>query len=292
MVGAVWPEDAMLAARVPALVFTLRGTADLRAGDYVFSCPPGHFFLMPPDIPRLDGTRSHLEGKRRQNETCSLLWLRPLQDSLGCWICHSEGERHWSHQTGETIYVPEPQAMNYFGNLSREIHAKQPGWERMCSSLLQILFTTVWRATEELMASHSLEARVRHVPGEVAVWEPIEYAKTYALQNLKDAPSIDEMARVACLSRSDFTRRFRQETGQSFMDWLTERRLEEARRLLLDTEWSIHGVAIMVGIRAPRLRELFVEHEKMSPLQYRQSQREQNSALQHESRPKRPTPYI
>ena len=48
-------------------------------------------------------------------------------------------------------------------------------------------------------------------------------------------------------SRSHLTALVRRETGRTVLEWITERRLAEARRLLLDTDLSVERVALASG---------------------------------------------
>lgn len=59
--------------------------------------------------------------------------------------------------------------------------------------------------------------------------------------------SIDELAELACLSRSTFTARFRDEVGMSALQYLTRWRMIVAASYLEDTEWILAKVADAVG---------------------------------------------
>ncbi len=74
------------------------------------------------------------------------------------------------------------------------------------------------------------------------------------------------------LSRNHFCTIFRQETGKSFVDYLSFLRMEESKRLLKDTMDKIQEVACRVGIDNTRyFCKLFRDHTGMSPTEYRRS---------------------
>ncbi|WP_459568490.1 helix-turn-helix domain-containing protein [Cupriavidus sp. 8B] len=73
-------------------------------------------------------------------------------------------------------------------------------------------------------------------------------AQEYLAARLDDSTvSIAEVADACQLSRSHFSRAFRQSTGKTPHEWLLERRLERAAALLSTTELPIAGVAASCG---------------------------------------------
>ena len=59
--------------------------------------------------------------------------------------------------------------------------------------------------------------------------------------------SVADLARVACLSEAHFRHCFRQQTGLSPWQYVRRRRLEAARRLLVDTHLSLTEIAELTG---------------------------------------------
>lgn len=58
---------------------------------------------------------------------------------------------------------------------------------------------------------------------------------------------VDDLARRACLSRSQFTRRFRAATGMSPAQYVIRTRLERARQLIQETEMTLGQIAGALG---------------------------------------------
>ncbi|EWM12198.1 transcriptional regulator PocR [Kutzneria sp. 744] len=76
----------------------------------------------------------------------------------------------------------------------------------------------------------------------------IRVAVTYLRGNYADGGlTLARVARKAYLSQYHFSRRFKQETGWRFIDFVTALRLTEARDLLRDTTMSITDVSRTVG---------------------------------------------
>lgn len=59
--------------------------------------------------------------------------------------------------------------------------------------------------------------------------------------------TLQDLAQYAKMSKTHFSRVFKEETGQSVMDYLNEIRLENVKRLLIYSEKSITEIALMCG---------------------------------------------
>lgn len=78
------------------------------------------------------------------------------------------------------------------------------------------------------------------------------------------------------MSRRTFTRRFRQATGSTVVDWLRHQRLALAQQFLESTDLSIELIASRSGFgTAASLRLLFRENFHLSPASYRREFRGQ-----------------
>ena len=71
--------------------------------------------------------------------------------------------------------------------------------------------------------------------------------RDYMLAHIGESISLEALARVACMSRFHFARRFRQSTGCSPMAFLLHVRIQRARRLLEAGESKIADIAAELG---------------------------------------------
>jgi AraC family transcriptional activator FtrA len=96
--------------------------------------------------------------------------------------------------------------------------------------------------------------------------------RAWMLERL-DAPlSIAEMAAHAGYSERSFIRRFRAETGEPPLRWLTRERVREARRLLEGTDLPVEVVAARCGFgTAATLRTHFARQTATTPTAYRRT---------------------
>jgi len=82
--------------------------------------------------------------------------------------------------------------------------------------------------------------------------------------------TITTLAKYARMSERTFLRRFKDATGASPGDWLTQVRIEEARRLLEETTLSIEEVADAAGFGSvANLRHHFAQRMLTTPTDYR-----------------------
>ena len=86
--------------------------------------------------------------------------------------------------------------------------------------------------------------------------------------------TVATIARVAGLSRAPFARRFQRSTGTSPLRWLTQHRLELARRRLVDTDLGIAEIAAEIGDASDfALSKAFRRLFGMAPGMFRRARR-------------------
>ncbi|HEV7188719.1 MAG TPA: helix-turn-helix domain-containing protein [Blastococcus sp.] len=94
--------------------------------------------------------------------------------------------------------------------------------------------------------------------------------RAWALERLGEPLSLADLAAHARMSVRTFTRRFREETGQSATRWLVQQRVALARRLLEATDTPVEQVAADAGFGTPAsLRQHLHAAIGVAPLAYR-----------------------
>ncbi len=94
--------------------------------------------------------------------------------------------------------------------------------------------------------------------------------------------SLDEMARAAYLSRSHCCALFQLALNTTPIAYRNLRRLNEARRLLLETDLPVRAIAYEVGFSSPQeLNRLFLRENHVTPTQFRQQYLERARKLVH-----------
>lgn len=115
---------------------------------------------------------------------------------------------------------------------------------------------------QECLAESSAVARPHN--------ETVEKICAYLSANYRQKFSLSEVAARFYLSPYYLSRLFRRVTGQSIVDYINNRRIEAAQKLLETTELSISAVAEQTGFAsAAHFRRVFREVMGTGPLQYR-----------------------
>ena len=97
-------------------------------------------------------------------------------------------------------------------------------------------------------------------------------AKDLADLRYADPLGVDDLARVAGLSRAHFSREFRRAFGVSPHVYLLTRRLERAAALLRSTDRSVAEICFDVGLRSVgSFTTSFTRSYRLSPTAYRAS---------------------
>ena len=107
-------------------------------------------------------------------------------------------------------------------------------------------------------------------PSSVLLGEALRYMN----DNLQDNLSRDEVANVACLSPSHFSRIVKQTFGQSFTDLLAKMRVEKAQELLTLTEKSLIQIYLECGFSDQSyFTKVFQKYTGRTPGEFRRSKR-------------------
>lgn len=105
----------------------------------------------------------------------------------------------------------------------------------------------------------------------------IELIVGYVRENLNKEISVSQAAKMTRLSESYFAHVFKREMGMSFVDWVNRERIEQARKLLCQTDRRINEIAAEVGIdNANYFSVLFKKVTGQTPKQVQDAVKKQN----------------
>ncbi len=148
--------------------------------------------------------------------------------------------------------------------LARHSDQRQPFHEVGRSQKIAELLAEVCLALSQTQPPTSLGHPSEH--GSALILEALELLR----RNLADPPAVDVLAQRLEVSRRHLTRVFRERTGRSIGQFLRHERYSVARRLLVETEWTVQQVAAVVGIEnAANFATGFKRQFGVSPSEFR-----------------------
>jgi AraC-like DNA-binding protein len=143
---------------------------------------------------------------------------------------------------------------------------KERGWiaeqlHAIAERLLKV-HTIVSRETERL---HNVRPATRE-----ELYRRACRARDYASAMFAHPVTLAELARIACLSPNHLLRTFRQVFRETPHQFLTNRRLQEAKRLLARDNMTVTEICLAVGFESPgSFSTLFRTRFGVSPSQWR-----------------------
>lgn len=116
--------------------------------------------------------------------------------------------------------------------------------------------------------------------GEAPACDSVEKAKRYVEERLHLAPGLKEVAEYVHLNASYFSQLFKEQTGLTFSDFLSRRKLQKGKELLLMSNLPIHEIAEQVGYQNSKsFIKVFKENTGLSPSQYRKQMTDDTSGI-------------
>ncbi|MWV45573.1 response regulator [Paenibacillus sp. HJL G12] len=99
----------------------------------------------------------------------------------------------------------------------------------------------------------------------------VEKAKLYIMNHYPKDLSIEEVAEFVDLSISHFCTLFKQMSGYTFLEYLTECRMEKAKHILRNTSVKVYQIAPMVGYQDPKyFTQVFKKATGRTPSEFRE----------------------
>ncbi|WP_049823863.1 AraC family transcriptional regulator [Bradyrhizobium sp. WSM2254] len=98
----------------------------------------------------------------------------------------------------------------------------------------------------------------------------MQRCSSYIYDRMATDLSLPDVAKVAGMTESTFSRFFQTNSGRSFTDYLTELRIGRACRLLAETQQPVSGICYEVGyLNLSNFNRNFLKRRGMTPSQYR-----------------------
>lgn len=99
----------------------------------------------------------------------------------------------------------------------------------------------------------------------------ISKAKHYIEKNYNRDISLDDVSRSVDISPYYFSKLFKEETGENFIEYLTNIRIEKAKKLLLHSDMNIKNICIDTGYSDPNyFSRIFKKQVGLTPTEFRE----------------------
>ncbi len=147
--------------------------------------------------------------------------------------------------------------------MDSELREKGPGYREAVSAYLTLALVDIARLAQDVVG----QLRVQDQPVLAGVFGFIE-------DHYAEPISLKDVARAANLSSGYLTTLVRRQTGRTVLEWIAERRMAEARRLLVETDESVERIGARVGYDDPAyFARRFRSAHKVTPAFWRNANR-------------------
>ena len=215
-----------------------------------------------------------LEGRMQEIPAGYMVLYRPGESQQYYYYAKDTPEVYWIHFSGfEAAHILDKigfsdvhvlscgMSFHYpelFRQIIQELQLKRPSFEELLCCYLQQIFTEIHRNQLEISAD-----KYRHM-------EDMEAAVHFFNEFFTQDISIGQYAREHHMSVSWFIRSFRHYMGMTPMQYITSIRINKARELLKNTDYSIQEISALSGYENPLyFSRIFHKQTGYSPSRYR-----------------------
>jgi two-component system response regulator YesN len=94
-------------------------------------------------------------------------------------------------------------------------------------------------------------------------------AKFFIQENFSNEITLEEVSKFVCVSPHYFSRLFKEETSENFIEYLTKVRIDKAKELMKTSSLSIKEICFKIGYADPNyFSHIFKKVEKLTPSEY------------------------
>jgi two-component system response regulator YesN len=105
---------------------------------------------------------------------------------------------------------------------------------------------------------------------EQRTWNVLDSATTFIKDKFHEELSLEDVAEHVHLNPHYFSKVFKQQTGETFIDYVTRLRIERAKEIIRDGQFSLKEVCYLVGYKDPNyFSRVFKKVTGVAPSEYR-----------------------
>ncbi len=237
------------------LYFLLSGERRYFIGHKIFNVAPGNLVIIPKDEVHKTGALNR-KGYERYVMYFSQKSIEDLIQNIG-------EDRFIQFANMGCIQFPPEQSMRIREIMDRlfveEDNNDDLSYSVKKALLYDIITTSLRYGTEKSCAT-----------GDGA--DRIQQAAKYISENYSSEITLSGMARMACMEKTYFSKRFKALTGFGFNTYLTQTRLKAAQELLISTKMSINEISDSCGFSGSNyFGDVFAKHYGLPPSEYRKT---------------------
>lgn len=250
------------------IIYSIRGTVNIGVGDeivhvsegeiYFFASGEPHYFLASPDSERMVyqfDLNLFDEKNLKSTADCSLIEL------------FETGEKHSSKWSKSLVLDMKKLLQQLF----EEYENNNQGKRYELFGLLFQLVTMFYRRLPQTKTKVKKGAKASTIKYKENL-EQLDRIFTYVENHYEESITLEDIAKYSGFSSYYFTRFFKANTGTTFMNFLTEYRINQAKFILANEKVPMIEVAEKSGFASVKtFHHVFKEQVGISPLKYQKT---------------------
>lgn len=178
-------------------------------------------------------------------DTCDYKYITPIENNLILFKNKISGDS----QVTECIKT-----------IIREYETKQTGYELATKAFIYWLLVLLLRShVQSILSPHEYEERIKNLT-------KLKNVLIYIGEHFTDKLTIEQLARMASLSKSHFCYVFKKVTNRTLSEYINHLRINKAEYLLKTTDMNITEIALTTGFNDINyFSRLFKEYKNRSP---------------------------
>ena len=223
----------------------------INIGGNVVESIPSKVFVLPPDVPHQE-----LPSETVARYICVMIETGYLDRQLAVYNRSTDNLR-----IGMTCNASRGM-VNALKEFLSEYEAAAPGFQ-------QLLDAAALKITHLLIRELFHLSRVNeHLSGRMSITRAIDFLNSHYGERI----SVSDLASVANLSPSRFTRAFKEDTGMSPVEYIMRTRLDSAKRMLRGNDKTLSMIALDCGFNSSSyFYQCFIRAFGISPSEFRKS---------------------
>lgn len=225
------------------LTLIVKGKGQLMVGDYLGRFEPGDMFLFSSNIPHVFRSDSEYfdQGSEKESLGHTLFFDFEVFGKSLVEVEEFAGLQQWLSQTKGCYSV--------IGKAQKKIRkelmvfSKNQGLDKMFTAL------GILKNLQLANALHLLNHLIPQKDYSETEGKRMGQVMSFILSHSQNAISLTEVSEVAHLSKEAFCRFFKERTGKTFTEFLSQVRIHQACQLLQDTELPISQIAYQCGFQ-------------------------------------------